>query len=127
MDRVTELMQHARTEGFNVFPNGKGGLTLRGPRDHLLSGIIVANKTEILEWFDGLDARLRVGQGKLRRTDDAIWAVWGEQDTTELCAAFSTNLDTWDILDSFVTPRHCPVGPDGCDRDGPVLCRSCGR
>jgi hypothetical protein len=124
---ITALMRHARSENITIRPSGRGKLMLSNHRNHPFTSIIEANKSEILAWFEELAPRLAKGQKILIRTDALIWNAMGKSDTTARESHFMENLDTWDVLDSFLWPRRCPVGPRGCDPESPVLCRSCVR
>jgi hypothetical protein len=128
VDPITQILLTADAVGLRVYMDDDSLLLVRGPRNHPYFDVLREHKTEIIEWFDKLEARLQRGQHWLTQTYDRMWDDDGmpvkvPDRTLEL---FFTHYDTWDTLNQFFEPGQCPI-PEGCDEDSPVWCRQCGQ
>ena len=115
---VVNLLTHARTQGIVITPKGDS-LSARGPRGKLAKTIL-EYKDDVIEFYRGLEERLRKGQQWLLKADAALWDKYNPDQQK----VFMDNLITWDLLDSLLEPRRCPV-ENGCAKDSPVICRTC--
>tara|TARA_Y100000310_G_C20664985_1_gene806996 strand:+ start:2092 stop:2472 length:381 start_codon:yes stop_codon:yes gene_type:complete len=119
-DRVViTLLTHARNQGIVITPE-RDGLTARGPRAKLAK-IILEYKDDVVKFYKGLEERLRAGQQWLLKADAALWDRYNDRQQQ----VFMENLVRWDMLDSLLEPRRCPI-EGGCNTDSPVICRTCG-
>ena len=77
--------------------------------------------------------RLRKGQQLLLRMQDRMWTEEGAPTGSERNAElYWDSIVRWDLLDMLLRgygeyDGGCPIGPEGCDPESPVLCRSCGK
>jgi hypothetical protein len=77
--------------------------------------------------------RLRKGQQLLLRMQDRMWTEEGAPTGSERNAElYWDSIVRWDLLDMLLRgygeyDGGCPIGPEGCDPESPVLCRNCGK
>mgnify|MGYP003134235530 CR=1 FL=1 len=124
---VASLLLGARKEGVIVRPTPGGFRVLHKGGHEAVRRKLAEHKSEIREFYSGLEQRLRRGQKLLVAADHEIWDTDGYPVGTEQhIQHYMANISLWDDLDALVEPRHCPIGEQGCDLESPVLCRSCG-
>jgi hypothetical protein len=122
MDKPLILLLAAKDFGIEVKRNGDK-LDVKAPKGHSLVEQLKKHKKDVLDLLSQLDSRLQAGQKWLVEAHKAI-SSGGSSKSIEI---FALRLDLWDMLDSLVDPRHCPIGPTGCIPESPVNCRSCSR
>ncbi len=74
--------------------------------------------------IDKMVERLRKGQKwmTVRRLDAA------DRPESPLNIPILASLDQWDQLDAQLRElgfKGCPIGPNGCDLDAPMICQGC--
>ena len=138
LEDVRKLVLKAKKQGITMRVSD-GQLVLSRPRNAEIVSELKEHKVDVLAallWPSSLDAivkRLRKGQETLIAMQDKLW----DQDSNPIgsqkaVGLFVAAMVTWDILEMLLQGHSrygagCPIGPDGCDTESPVLCRSCGR
>ena len=122
------LLLDAYYTGIKVHP-GEGRMRVTSPyKGHPLISKLRDCKPGIEAFYAQLGTRLRKGQQLLISQNQSLWDKdgWPVGSDTPV-GIFGERLALWDILDTLMVPRVCPIGPDGCDPEAPIICRSCGR
>jgi len=134
---VRRLVLNARKKGISMRV-ADGQLVMSGPCNAEIVSKLREHKIDILAMLhnatsnlDEIVRRLRKGQQTLIAMQDRLWDPDGNPIGSERAVGlFVSAMCTWDVLEMMLQghPLYgagCPIGPDGCDADSPVLCDSC--
>jgi hypothetical protein len=108
----------------------KGKVSIEGfdpKRNTAIRSMLKEKRSEIAEFYKGLDSRLQKGQQWLVNVEKRMWNKDGPIKDRKKIDIVSKNIDLWDVLDSLIIPHHCPIGVRGCNENSPVICRTCSK
>jgi hypothetical protein len=137
--RASRMLKRARDKGITARLD-QGLLKFHGPQDKQVLAHARAIREDLKEVLRNpspaispLIERLRRGQKLLVKMQSRLWGDDGLPRGSEgAISSFLEAIIVWDTLEGWLQDYGeysggCPIGPNGCDHESPVICRACVR